>query len=205
MLERLGGEVARVTSIVRYAPGSRFSPHAHAGGEELLVLEGTFSDEHGDFPAGTYVRNPVGSSHSPHTGPGCLLLVKLHWMHPGDQALVRIDTRREDLWEPGEMRGVDVMELHAYEEERSRLYRLAAGAALPSRQLPGGEEIFVLEGECRDERGAYREGTWLRRAIGDAPALHADRGCRIYVKRGHLARPPPPPASGGDGLRLGAV
>jgi anti-sigma factor ChrR (cupin superfamily) len=70
MLDRIGDEVARATSIVRYAPGSRFSPHTHGGGEEFLVLEGVFQDEHGDFPAGSYVRNPPTSRHSPARGPG---------------------------------------------------------------------------------------------------------------------------------------
>jgi anti-sigma factor ChrR (cupin superfamily) len=37
-LDRVGGEVARATSIVRYAPGSRFSPHSHAGEKSCLSL-----------------------------------------------------------------------------------------------------------------------------------------------------------------------
>jgi len=53
MLDRVGNEVARATSIVRYAPGSRFDRHVHGGGEEILVLEGVFSDESGDHAAGT--------------------------------------------------------------------------------------------------------------------------------------------------------
>jgi hypothetical protein len=61
MLDRIGDEVARATSIVRYAPASHFSPHVHDGGEEFLVLEGTFQDEHGDYPVGSYVRNPPTS------------------------------------------------------------------------------------------------------------------------------------------------
>ena len=77
MLDRIGEEVARATSIVRYAPGSHFSPHTHGGGEELLVLEGEFSDEFGGFPAGSYIRNPPTSRHTPRSGPGCVLLVKL--------------------------------------------------------------------------------------------------------------------------------
>lgn len=65
-LERDGGESAhRATTIVRYASGSRYSPHTHNSGEEFLVLKGIFSDQVGDYPAGTYVRNPRGSSHEP--------------------------------------------------------------------------------------------------------------------------------------------
>ena len=100
LLDRCGGEVARATSIVRYAPGSHFERHRHGGGEEILVLEGTFSDEQGDYPEGTYVRNPVGSSHAPFSAAGCVILVKLWQMHPADQRRVQIDTHRSE-WVPG--------------------------------------------------------------------------------------------------------
>lgn len=54
-LDRIGAEVAKATSIVRYLAGSQFANHQHGGGEEILVLEGTFSDEYGDYPVGTYL------------------------------------------------------------------------------------------------------------------------------------------------------
>ena len=73
MLDRIGDEVARATSLVRYAPNSTFSPHVHGGGEEFLVLEGEFGDEHALYPAGTYVRNPIGSAHTPRVGDEGLL------------------------------------------------------------------------------------------------------------------------------------
>ena len=81
-LDRIGGEQARATSLVRYAAGSNFSAHQHGGGEEFLVLDGTFSDEHGDYPAGTYVRNPPGSRHRPFSREGCTLFVKLRQFAP---------------------------------------------------------------------------------------------------------------------------
>jgi anti-sigma factor ChrR (cupin superfamily) len=77
MLDRVGGEIARATSVVRYVPGSRFSRHVHGGGEEILVLEGVFSDETGDYPPGSYLRSPPGSSHAPFSVEGCVILVKL--------------------------------------------------------------------------------------------------------------------------------
>lgn len=80
MLDRDGEEVARATSLVLYHPDSHFPRHTHGGGEEFLVLEGVFSDEHADYPAGTYVRNPIGSSHEPFVKPGCVILVKLRQM-----------------------------------------------------------------------------------------------------------------------------
>src|SRR5487761_2409392 len=91
MLDRVGGEVARATSVVRYAAGSRFDRHVHGGGEEILVLEGVFSDEHGDYPAGVYLRNPPGSSHAPYSRDGCTLFVKLWQFAADDTEPVRID------------------------------------------------------------------------------------------------------------------
>jgi anti-sigma factor ChrR (cupin superfamily) len=197
MLERDGEEVARVTSLVRYAPGSRFSAHTHTGGEEFLVLDGTFSDDYGDFPAGTYVRNPVGSKHAPHSDGGTVILVKLWWMDRTDQTFVRTDTTREDLWQPSDVAGVQIMALHEFQDESVALVRLAPGAAVPARDVPGGEELFVLEGTCHDDHGRYQRGTWLRTPIGRAPVLSSDGGCRIYVKRGHLLNPPPGPKASG--------
>src|SRR5271166_3471905 len=92
MLDRIGAEVARATTIVRYAPGSSFSTHTHDGGEEFLVLEGVFSDEHGDFPAGSYIRNPPTSRHTPGSAPGCTIFVRLWQFDPNDRTQVRVDT-----------------------------------------------------------------------------------------------------------------
>jgi anti-sigma factor ChrR (cupin superfamily) len=141
------------------------------------------------------VRNPVGSRHTPHTEGGCLILVKLWWMHPDDQEFVHIDTTRRDLWRPGDAAGVEIMPLHRFGHEFVALYRLAPGAELAARALPGGEEIFVLDGACRDADGSYEEGAWTRRPIGAAPALGSNGGCRLYVKRGHLLHPPPAPSA----------
>ena len=185
MLERDGDEVARATSLVRYAPGSAFSAHSHGAGEEFLVLEGVFSDEHGDFGPGMYVRNPPGSKHTPSSRPGCTIFVKLRQMAPDDQEFVRIDTARAP-WQPGETRGVSVMPLYQHGPERVRLLRLAPGARLERHGHLGGEEIFVIEGAFEDEQGRYRKGSWLRNPPGSAHGVASEEGCTLYVKTGHL-------------------
>lgn len=192
MLERDGDEVARVTSLVRYAPGSCFSEHVHHGGEEFLVLQGVFADEHGDFPAGSYVRNPVGSKHSPLTQEGCLIFVKLWWMHPADQAQVRIHTDSRARWQTADL-GVETLELHRHREETNAIFRLAPGASIPAREVPGGEEVFVVEGSCSSGGRLWPMHTWARNPIGHAEIITAREGCRLYVKRGHLGNPPPAP------------
>jgi anti-sigma factor ChrR (cupin superfamily) len=186
MLERDGDEVARATSIVRYAPNSAFSPHSHSAGEEFLVLEGVFSDEHGDFGPGMYVRNPPGSKHTPSSGPGCTIFVKLRQMTPDEKDYVRIDTTIAP-WQPGEVEGSQVMPLYRRGAERVQLVRLAPGTRLPHHNHPGGEEVFVLEGAFADEQGHYPKGAWLRNPPGSEHGVASEEGCTLYVKTGHLA------------------
>ena len=185
LLDRRGAEVARATSIVRYAPGSRFERHRHGGGEEILVLEGTFSDEQGAYPAGTYLRNPVGSSHAPFSDGGCTILVKLQQMHPADHQRLVIDTH-QDTWRPGLVRGLEVMPLHAFGSEHVALVRWAPGTLFQPHSHPGGEEIFVLDGVFEDYQGTYPAGSWLRNPPGSVHQPWSGAGCTIWVKTGHL-------------------
>lgn len=185
MLERDGGEVARATTIVRYLPNSYFNPHTHGGGEEFLVLDGVFSDEMGDFPKGMYVRNPIGSSHKPHTKDGTTILVKLQQFDPCDQNLVRIDTNTAE-WLSGEVEGLAVMPLHEYGTEHVALQKWAPSTHLAQQVYPNGVEIFVLSGDFADEHGSYPEGTWIRNPAGSKHKPYSNQGCVIYVKSGHL-------------------
>jgi anti-sigma factor ChrR (cupin superfamily) len=184
-LDRQGAEVARATSIVRYAPGSRFERHSHGGGEEILVLEGTFSDEQGDYPPGTYLRNPPGSSHAPFSTGGCTLFVKLRQMHPADPGRVVIDSRHS-AWRPGLVEGLEVMPLHAFGSEQVALVRWAPGTTFAAHSHPGGEEILVLSGVFQDEQGSYGAGSWLRNPPGSVHQPWSEAGCTIWVKTGHL-------------------
>lgn len=185
MLDRIGGEVARATSLVRYAPGSRFPAHVHGGGEEFLVLEGVFSDEKGDYPAGTYVRNPPGSSHSPHTDEGCTIFVKLHQFDRADDAQVVIDSRSADF-QPGLVPGLSVLPLHAFGSEQVALVRWEPGTRFNAHRHWGGEEIFVVEGVFEDEHGRYPAGSWIRSPHLSEHQPFSTEGCLIYVKTGHL-------------------
>ncbi|MCU4652423.1 cupin domain-containing protein [Roseibacterium sp. SDUM158016] len=188
MLDRIGGEVARATTIVRFAPNSAFDAHTHGGGEEYLVLEGVFSDEAGDYPAGTYVRNPIGTSHRPHIGPeGATILVKLHQFEDTDTKQKVVDTRNA-AFTPGATEGVEVLPLHSVPTEEVGLHRWQPGTALPPHGHAGGAEIFVLEGSFADEHGTYPAGTWLRLPHLFAHAPRTDEGCLLWVKSGHLPR-----------------
>jgi len=185
MLDRVGGEVARASSIVRYLPGSRFPEHTHGGGEEFLVLEGVFSDETGDYGPGSYVRNPVGTSHAPFTDDGCTIFVKLWQFQDGDEEPVSIDTSKA-AFSPGLVDGLTVCPLHQYKTESTALVRWQPGTHFNRHTHFGGEEIFVLEGIFEDEQGVYPAGTWLRNPHGSVHTPFSNAGCLIYVKVGHL-------------------
>lgn len=189
MLDRVGDEVARATSIVRYAAGSRFDEHVHHGGEEILVLDGVFSDEHGDYPAGTYLRNPPGTRHAPFSREGCTLFVKLWQFAASDLKPVRIATS-STAWRPGLVPGLSVMPLHEYDGVSTALVRWAPDTQFNMHMHPGGEEILVLEGVFRDEDGSYPAGTWLRnpRWSRHTPYTGAE-GALIYVKVGAIDAP----------------
>lgn len=184
MLERDGKEVARATSIVRYAPDSFFAPHQHDGGEEFLVLNGVFSDEMGDFPAGWYVRNPPGSKHKPHSKDGCTILVKLRQFDPDDTDFVRINTRQGDWQSLSE--GIDQLLLHRFKHEEVRLERWRPGASLNRQHYPLGKEMFLISGSFFDATGKHSEGTWIRLPAGSMHQLKTEEGCLIYIKTGHL-------------------
>jgi anti-sigma factor ChrR (cupin superfamily) len=187
LLDRIGGEVARATSLVRYAPASAFPAHEHALGEEFLVLAGVFSDEHGDYGEGTYVRNPPGSRHTPRTGPGCTIFVKLRQMKPTEIKRVVIDTTKA-VWKLEDPKGPVRLPLHLANDtgESVTLERLSGGTELNEIEQPGGEEIFVLSGTLSDRYGSYGAGTWIRNPAGFRSGFGSASGATYWAKRGHL-------------------
>jgi anti-sigma factor ChrR (cupin superfamily) len=190
MLDRIGEEVARATSIVRYQPNSRFTQHTHGGGEEFLVLEGSFHDEAGDYLTGSYVRNPIGSAHAPWAGPdGATLFVKLHQFAQDDDQPVVIDTAYAHF-SPGLVPGLSVLPLHQHGGEGVALVRWAANTRFNTHRHWGGEEILVLDGVFRDEHGVYPKGSWLRSPhLSQHTPFTGPEGALIYVKTGHLPAP----------------
>jgi anti-sigma factor ChrR (cupin superfamily) len=183
MLDRIGGEVARATTIVRFAPDHSFSPHTHDGGEEYVVLDGVFQDEHGDYPTGIYVRNPPTSRHTPRSDAGCTILVKLWQFDPADRNQFSKDMA-EGLVSVGG--GVRSTELHRDAHEVVRYYEIDAGAALQV-DAQGGIEVFVLSGSLTESGDDLRQGSWLRLPDGHAFAAAAgDDGAKLWMKTGHL-------------------
>lgn len=185
MLDRVGDEVAVATSVVRYAPNSRFPVHVHDKGEEFLVLDGVFSDDSGDYGAGTYVRNPPGTSHAPWTDHGTTILVKLRQFDAADLKQFALDTTTAQ-WSQGPVPGSAVVQLHKYETEHVQMLRLDSGAVMHERDVPQGEEIFIVSGQIKDAHDSYGAGTWIRNPAGLAPQFAALRSSVLWMKSGHL-------------------
>jgi anti-sigma factor ChrR (cupin superfamily) len=183
-LAREDAERGHATSIVRYEPGARFSAHDHPSGEEILVLEGIFSDESGDYPAGTYFRNPEGFRHAPFSKDGCVILVKLHQFQEADRARVCIDTNKAK-WMPG-IGGLQVMPLHECGTESAALVKWPAGEHFQAHTHFGGEEIYVISGEFIDEHGSYPAGSWIRSPHMSRHDPYVEQDTIIFVKVGHL-------------------
>jgi anti-sigma factor ChrR (cupin superfamily) len=192
-LDRIeAGGTRRITAILRFAPGTRLPTHDHVGGEEMLVLDGSFGDEAGTYGKGTYVFNPDGSRHTAYSKDGCVLFLKLG-QHPGnDRKRVVADTTKMDWLSEGHA-GRSVKKLNTgpgYPEiENIRFTRLDKGIRIPLHGHPGGNEMFVLEGSIEDEYGRFDVGDWIRQPAASRHAPWTDDGCVLFVRDGHI-RPP---------------
>jgi hypothetical protein len=186
MLDRVGDEVARATSIVRYAPGSAFSPHVHGGGEEIVVLDGVFQDEHGDFPAGSYLRNPPTSRHTPRSSPGCVIFVKLWQFDPNDRTSLRVDMNAIDLVSDVARPGIAAAMLFEDAREAVELQQWSPRASV-DEAMPDGAELLVLGGSLVDTGDTLETMSWLRLPPGARLTASAGaQGARVWMKRRHL-------------------
>ncbi|TWX71358.1 cupin domain-containing protein [Colwellia sp. C1TZA3] len=184
-LDRVGGEVARATSIVRYAKGSKFSAHVHTGGEEFVVLDGVFQDDSGDFPTGSYIRNPPQSSHTPRSDNGCIIFVKLWQFQPEDRTQVRLQIDKMSAI-PSPTVGVSITPLYKDKHEEVSVYYFEANAKI-SLSVPEGAEILVLAGELQAQDDLLQQHSWMRLPLGDTLAVTAkNNGAKVWVKIGNL-------------------
>ncbi|PKF50733.1 cupin domain-containing protein [Enterovibrio nigricans] len=188
VLSREHAERGHATSIVKYLAQSTFPQHQHPLGEEILVLSGTFSDENGDYPEGTYIRNPPGSFHSPYSENGCTIFVKLHQFSSNDHHTVRVNIHDPDGWVDAQGR-LKMRPLHEFNGEQVAMILWPAGQHFFSISHFCGEEVFVLKGEYRDEFGRYPAGTWIRNPHMYEYNPYAVEDTLLWVKVGHLPYP----------------
>lgn len=184
-LDRIGDEVARATSLVRYAPNCRFPQHRHELGEEFLVLEGTFSDELGDYPSGSYVRNPPGSQHAPGTDQGCTIFVKLRQM-PASESDRLVINSSQIPWQQSDNQALRIKPLFSAPWETVRLEEWSQ-TSTRIRKFPQGAEFFVLDGELDDQVGLHKSGSWMRLPAQSTHEFRVPERLVLWIKFGHLA------------------
>lgn len=186
ILDRVGNEVARATSLVSYEPDSHFSSHVHTGGEEFIVLSGIFQDEHGDYPAGTYIRNPPESSHTPGSSEGCVIFVKLWQFDLDDRTHVVTDMNNTVLSVHPTRHGVRLSCLFSDSRETVNLEQWDAGARV-AVDTSGGAELLVLDGGFTEKGELVTTLSWLRIPVGETfSATAGETGARVWIKTGHL-------------------
>jgi len=184
-LAREDAERGHATSIVKYEAGAAFSVHGHPKGEEILVLQGVFSDDSGDYPAGTYFRNPEGFSHAPYSKEGCVILVKLHQFQPQDRAHICIDTRSALAQQPGVCKQ---LLLHQFGAEKVEMFRCVADSELDLSSAVDGLEIYLISGCLADKNSIYYAGQWIRKPSAGEGPYKASAGSLAWVKSNHLSR-----------------
>jgi anti-sigma factor ChrR (cupin superfamily) len=183
-LERSAENTGHTTSFVTFSPNANHPQHIHTQGEEILVLEGVFSDEKGDYPARTYIRNPPGSYHTTFSKKGCKLFVKSEQFQEGDNQ--RLVIKPEDQqWRQG-IGGLKILSLHEFGTESSAFVAWPKNEVFQSHSHFGGEEIVVISGTFIDEHGEYPEGTWIRSPHLSKHFPRVEEETLIYVKVGHL-------------------
>ena len=180
------GEFAKASSIVKFYPGSKFDNHIHDDGEEIFVLEGIFSDQYGDYPHGTYLRNPHNTDHFPFSKDGCKILVKLRQFKSGDNTTIVKDTLKSN-WLQGLVPGLKVMPLHSFQTEHAAMVKWEPNTQFNAHKHWGGEEIYVVKGIFYDQFGSYPKGTWIRSPhLSEHKPFTKNEGALIFVKTGHL-------------------
>lgn len=185
-LDRIDGENDRVTTIVRYAPGSQFSSHVHGGGEEFIVLEGVFEDDYGDWPAGSYIRNPPQSSHTPGSAPGCTIFVKLWQFAPDDRTFIHANRFKLGRIADRHRDGAEVSTLFEDERETVQFEYWQADSTI-SVDASGGAEVLLLEGSATESDDSLQRLSWLRAPVDSTLSFTTgSEGAVVWVKRGHL-------------------
>lgn len=191
MLFRIGDEVARATSIVRYAPDSAFPRHVHTGGEEILVLDGVFEDEHGAYPAGSYFRNPPGTSHIPASKEGCTIFVRL-WQFREQDLLQIVQKPGEGQQISPRMGASSSRILFRDAEETISLEEWAANSQVVLAN-PNGLELLVVRGGFGFGNEQLGQQSWCRLPGGQKlEASVGPQGATIWLREGALLHPDVP-------------
>lgn len=178
--ERAGEESGWATSVVRYAAESQFHEHSHPRGEEIFILDGIFSDEQGDYPAGTYIRNPDPSPHSPSSRDGCVLFVRLCQMKPEQDAQITLNTNNL-AWQSHE-KGYEMKHLYQDGFETIEVQRHARDTTF---SFTDGD-LLIVSGKLSMDGTEFPPYSWIRAPRTQSITVAGNEAAIILVKKGHL-------------------
>lgn len=193
LFERIGvGPCARETGLLRLAPGASVPGGVAECRIDMLVLEGSVQLGAVYRDAGMFVRVPVGAEIALGSDKGATVMLKKRGGN-ADGGPIALDTKDRANWAAWGGRGSEKAQLYdsGTLAEASWVGFMLPDLTIPEHDHAGGEEIFILEGEIRDERGLYGPGAWVRFPIelSHTPVSLAE-GCRMLVREGD-ARPMP--------------
>ena len=179
------------TKLVRISPSSILPPEMIGGGKEVLVLEGTYNDQRGEYPTGSYMRFPPGTKQEAFTDKGCLLFVKTWQFEPTDRKRVNIDAFRAEMKRPRKRQGVVLQQLYSDYREDVRIEHWERNHRLVIHQC-NGLEVLLLSGEFFEPSASYKPLSWVRLPPGrPLKVVVGDQGVRVLIKESHLVHAVP--------------
>lgn len=168
------------TAIIKIEENCKLNTNSNTNSVEILVLEGTYINEYGEFKSGTYLRLSSEDEALVIAGKiGCIIFRKVNHFNDESENII-IDTNNT-LWLKGHG-NLGVMPLF----EQTALVKWPKNEKFIPHKHWGGEEIFVLEGTFMDEYGMYPKGTWIRSPHLSEHFPYVEDETIIFVKTGHL-------------------
>ena len=166
------------TSLIRLNEGSVLNQEQKINSVEIFVLEGTYINEYGEYPQGTYLRLPEENEALVKSDKACVIFRKTNFFT--DKQKIIIDTNAT-LWLQGQG-NLEVMPLY----EQTALVKWPKGERFIPHKHWGGEEIIVLKGVFMDEYGEYPKGSWIRSPHLSEHFPYVNEETIIFVKTGHM-------------------
>lgn len=187
VFERIcSGAAARETALLRLDPRATVPGGVAQCRIDLLVLAGSVDLGGLHHTAGMFVRVPVGTEIDLRSNEGATVLLKKRGGSASGESIV-LDTQDRANWAAWGGRGSEKAQLYdpGLIREASWVGYMLPDLTIPEHDHAGGEEIFILQGELRDERGLYGPGVWIRFPIGlrHTPTSLSE-GCRMLVREG---------------------
>ena len=166
------------TSFIKLKEGSVLNQEQKINSVEIFVLEGTYINEYGKYPQGTYLRLPLENEALVKSDKGCVIFRKTNFFTDNEKLI--IDTNAS-AWLQGQG-NLEVKPLH----NQTALVKWPKNERFIPHKHWGGEEVVVLHGVFIDEYGEYPKGSWIRSPHLSEHFPYVNEETIIFVKTGHM-------------------